>query len=723
MPSIENITNLAQDYIPQEDIALLQKAYDYAVKVYDGKVRNSGRPYITHPLAVTHILASMQLDLGTLVAGLLHGVMRNSEKPEAIEKEVADLFGKDIAGIVKGATRITNVQFKSKVAYQAENVRKMFLAMATDIRVLLVKLADRLHDMQTLEFTKERQLEIAEETMDLYAPLASRLGIDWIKRELEDLSFSYLYPKEHADLSGKIENSLSDRTAYVEEVKQLLSQKLKEHNIVDFRILGRPKHLYSIYKKLIAQNIPLEKVYDKVAFRIIVKTVKECYEALGVVHSIWMPIASRFKDFISSPKANMYQSLHTSVVGPYGEFMEVQIRTEDMDKIAQEGIAAHWAYKEGAAVSRRDAKLFQWLKQLIHGLGELEDPREFLSAVKHELHYYETYVLTPNGDVKELPNGSTPIDFAYSIHTQVGDRCIGAKVNGRIVPLKYQLRNGDVVEILTSANQNPKRGWLSLVKTSRARSRIRQWLKQEEHEKNLRVGRELCERELKKYNFSLKKIVKEAQFKDVLKSLSCNSLDDLLARIGRGKTTVHSFVKELLPEKAGKEKSVSAVDEVEEFEQAEARKVDKRAGRAQSIQVDGVDGVLTNISQCCMPVPGDEIVGFITAGRGISVHKASCRNLLATDPQRRTEVNWAPSVNVTHRAQIYVMAQDKKGLLATLSNTIAFDDANILSVEARTNPANLATFKVVVEVSSLDHLEKLLQHIRQLDGVLEANRK
>ncbi|MGV1098433.1 RelA/SpoT family protein [Thiovibrio sp. JS02] len=717
MVSIESILSNAKGYMPEEDLAPLKEAYAFAEQFYSGKHRLSGRPYLYHALMVTDILATMRLDVSTLCAGLLHGVLKKADNVKDAEKLVRDRFGDDITNIVKGATKITDVQFNSKLAYQAENIRKMLLAMSADIRVLLVRLADRLHDMQSLRYvSRGKQLEFARETMDLYAPLASRLGIDWLKRELEDLSFAHLHPEEYEDLANKIRTSLADRETYVEEVKALLSQKLAEHGLRSFRVLGRPKHLYSIYKKLIIQNIPLEKVYDKVAFRIIVHTVKECYEALGIIHSLWPPVDGRFKDFISTPKGNMYQSLHTSVVGPRGEFMEVQIRTEEMDRIAQEGIAAHWAYKEGKAITSKDARLFKWLKQLVHALQELEDPKEFLDAVKGELYEAEIFVLTPNGEVKEFPRGSTPIDFAYSIHTEVGNHCTGAKINGHIAQLKTVLKNGDLVEIITSPKQKPNRSWLGIAKTARAKSRIRQWLNQEEREKALQIGRELCERELRRHDLSLKKMIKTGHLKELLKSFACNSLDELMRKVGTGKLPAHTIIKALQPEEIREGLPEETVPEVA------APKARRRTDKGNIIVVDGADDVLTKISHCCMPVPGDEIVGFITAGHGISVHKASCPNLQNADQQRLIAVNWAEGVRATHRAQIQIIAHDQKGLLASLSNTISTDDANILNLEATTSCGGLARISIIIEINSREHLLKLLQHVQQLEGVMEAKR-
>ncbi len=717
MPTINDVIQRASGYLPEKDLDPLRKAYEYAAKIHAHKKRLSGEPYLAHLLAVVYVLAAMRLDLHSLIAGLLHGTLKEAESPAAAEQEIRKLFGKDVAVIVGGTTKITNVHFNSRIAYQAENIRKMFLAMSTDIRVLLIKLADRFDDMKSVQYLpRERQLEVARETMDLYAPLASRLGIDWLKRELEDLAFSFLHPEEFADLASRIETSLEDRQRYVDEVKAILYAKLHEFGVTDCHILGRPKHLYSIYRKLLAQKIPLEKVYDKVAFRIILKSVKECYSALGLVHSLWPPVEGRFKDFISKPKANGYQSVHTSVMGLHGEFMEIQIRTEEMDEIAKEGLAAHWAYKEGRPISKSDVKLFKWLKHMVQSLHDLQDPKEFLEAVKTELDNSQVYVLTPNGEVKEILQGSTPLDFAYAVHTEVGNHCVGAKVNGRLVPLKYELQNGDQVEILTSPGQQPHRRWLSLVRTSRAKSRIRQWLNREEQEKNLKRGQEICERELRKNNLSLKRLIKSGHLREILKGVSCNTLEDLLRKVGSGKLTTEAIVKRLLPEEVRGEEEPAAVEEII------AEKPMRRGRRGEAIIIDGINDMMVRISHCCMPVPGDAVMGFITAGRGISVHKVGCANFRNTDPERHVAVEWAQSAKIVHRAQIVVFAQDRKGFLAALSSAISTDDANILSVEAQASDGGMARINVVVEIADRQHLERLLQHIRQLEGVLEARR-
>jgi GTP diphosphokinase / guanosine-3',5'-bis(diphosphate) 3'-diphosphatase len=711
---------LAANYLQGVDLSLIDTAWDVVVKVHGDKRHFSGESYLVHALEVSSTLASMHLDLETVLAGLLHGVLKEGVTIEELQEK----FGKDVAAIVDGSTRITAVHYDSKLASQAENVRKMLLAIAADIRVLLVKLVDRLQDMFLLDLVdREMQQEMARETMDLYAPLASRIGIDWLKRELEDLAFKFLHPEEHADLAGRLENSLDERQEYVDEMITILHGKLAESNIPTVRIIGRPKHLYSIYKKLVVQNIPLERVYDRVAFRIIVETVSECYEALGIIHANWAPVPGRIKDFISSPKVNNYQSLHTTVVGPRGHFIEIQIRTEEMDRVAQEGVAAHWAYKEGQKVSASDARLFRELKKLVKTLHEVEDPREFLDSVKGELYEPDVFALTPGGQIKELPLGSCPIDFAYAVHTEVGDHCVGAKVNGRLVQLKYQLQTGDIVEIITSPNQSPRRGWLDLVKTSRAKARIRNWLRREEKDKALKLGREICERELKNNNTTIKKIIKSGHIRMLLKALRCNSLEDMLIKVGSGVINVNSLVKALQPPELQQEKD-QAGPELPPAQLAAllvSQSSEKEPGKT-GISIDGIDGMLVKISQCCSPVPGDSIVGFITTGRGVSVHKADCGNLLSTDPQRWIKVSWAGLEDRHYKAGIHVSAENRRGIFAEISSAISADNANILEVSAHVTPADTADLTISLEVANLDHLQVLMQHLRQMEHVISVRR-
>ncbi len=712
---------LAANYLHDVDLSPIDEAWELAVSVHrDGK-HFSGEPYLIHALEVASTLASMHLDLDTILSGLLHGALKNGVAFDELEKK----FGRDVAYIVSGTTKITSVQYNDRLSSQAENVRKMLLAMATDIRVLLVRLIDRLQDMLLLDMVeRRRQIDVARETMDLYAPLASRLGIDWLKRQLEDFAFRYLYPAEYEDLSTRLESSLTERQSYVDEMIAILYEKLRQGSVNPTRILGRPKHLYSIYKKLIAQNIPLERVYDKVAFRIIVQEVKECYEALGIIHANWSPLPNRIKDFISVPKANNYQSMHTTVAGPRGHFIEIQIRTEEMDRVAQEGVAAHWAYKEGQKVKERDARLFRDLKTLVNSLQDVEDSREFLESLRGELHDPEVYALTPTGEVKELPARSCPIDFAYAIHTEVGNRCAGAKVNGRLVPLKYELQNGDIVEIITSPKQTPRRGWLDLVKTSRARTRIRSWFRREERDKAYALGREICERELKKHDMTLKRLVKSGHIKLLLKSLRCNSLDDMLVKVGSGGITIENLVKALDPPEMRKEKepvpSQMTPEQLAELMASQVRSGTSRSGSA--ISIDGIDDMLAKVAQCCSPVPGDPIVGFITTGRGVSVHKADCANLLGSDPQRWIEVFWNSQEHQSYRVGVQVTAENRRGIFADISSAIGADMATIVEISAHVTPEDRAEFSIALEVTDLDHLQQILLHLRQMEPVISARR-
>ncbi|MGD9948612.1 MAG: bifunctional (p)ppGpp synthetase/guanosine-3',5'-bis(diphosphate) 3'-pyrophosphohydrolase [Desulfobulbus sp.] len=721
MSDIKPLRSLASGYLSGVDLTPLDTAWEFIQERHAGQFCATGAPYIDHLLAVGSTLASMRLDLDTIVAGLLHGALK--EQVATLE-ELKKKFGQDVANIVDGATRITNVRYNSHLAHEAENIRKLLLAMGADIRVLLVKLADRLQDMLSLDAVgEEEQRTKARETMDLYAPLASRIGIEWLKRELEDLAFRYLLPVEFADLAAHMESTLDERQVYVDEVLDILQQKLKAAKIVPVRIIGRPKHLYSIYKKLVAQRIPLERVYDKVAFRIIVRTVKECYQALGTVHADWTPVPGRIKDWISAPKSNNYQSLHTTVSGPHGQFIEIQIRTEEMDRIAQEGVAAHWAYKEGQKITTGDARLFKELKRLVQSLQEVEDPSEFMESVRGELFEPDVFALTPTGEVRELPHGSTPIDFAYAIHSEVGDTCVGAKVNGQIIQLKHKLQSGDIVEILTQKNQHPRRAWLQLVKTSRARTRIRQYLRREEKERSLKLGREICERELKKYDANLRGLLKSGHLRLLLKQLNCNTLEDMLIRVGSGSITVPHLLRTLQPEEFREAEEKRRIAEMIERARRATEAAKSGPPKRNTIDIDGVDGILIKISQCCRPVPGDAIIGFITTGSGVSVHKADCQNLQATDPARWLDVSWAGTPNSTYRAGLLIRSENRKNLLADISGTISADDADIVELNARTTVENIAELDVLIEVANLAHLQRLQQHLLQMAEVMEVRRK
>ncbi len=711
MIRINDILDQIHSYMPDADTSLVEKAYVYSAKVHAGQTRLSGEPYLSHPLAVAFILAQQRLDLASITAGLLHDSV---EDTLATIEELEKMFGRDVARIVDGVTKISQIEFQSKIQKQAENIRKMILAMSKDIRVLLVKLADRLHNMRTLQYQKHhKRVKIARETLDIYAPLASRLGIDWMKRELEDLAFSFLYPEEYHELRQEVETRLGQRKAYVEEVKEIISKKMAEYSL-SCRVLGRPKHIYSIYRKMRRQNVTIDEIYDLIAFRIILKSVTECYEALGIVHALWKPVPGRFKDYISLPKANMYQSLHTTVIGPYGERMEIQIRTEEMDKIASEGIAAHWLYKEGKVISKNQARQFDWLKRLMEWQKELEDPREFLESVRMDLFPDEVYVLTPNGEIKEFPTGATPIDFAYAIHTEVGHHCAGAKVNGKMVPLKYKLQNGDVVQIITSKHHVPSRDWLKIAKTSKARARIRQWIKTEEREKSLALGKDLCSREFKKNRLDFNEFLK-AEAEEIARSLSFKTVDDMLIAAGYGKISPAQIVRKYLRTKHGEDYELH---QTEVQTQTKTKKPSK-----EGILIHGHDDIMIHLGKCCTPVPGDEVVGYITRGRGVTIHRETCPNVSALEPDRKVEVQWTTDNDVNYPVKLNVVTADQKGMLAAVSNAISAAEANILEAKVTTNPDQSAHFTFVAEVRDGEHLKKVVSGIKKVGGVMRVARQ
>lgn len=710
MIRLNDILDRIHSYLPEADTGLVEKAYIYSAKVHAGQTRLSGEPYLSHPLAVAFILTQLRLDLASVAAGLLHDTV---EDTLATMEEIEGLFGQDVAQIVDGVTKLSKIRFQSRIHKQAENIRKMILAMSKDIRVILVKLADRLHNMRTLEHQREsKRMVIARETLDIYAPLASRLGIDWIKRELEDLAFLHLYGEDHRALRNAVEERLGQRKVYVEEVKDLMAKKMAEYGL-SCRVLGRPKHLYSIFRKMRVRNVTLDEVYDLIAFRIILKNVKDCYEALGIVHSLWKPVPGRFKDYISLPKANMYQSLHTTVIGPYGERMEIQIRTEDMDMVAREGIAAHWLYKEGTILSREKQRKFDWLTQLMEWQRDLEDPREFLESVRMDLFPNEVYVFTPNGEVKEFPRGATPVDFAYGIHTEVGHHCAGAKVNGRMVPLRYELQNGDVVEIITSPHHVPSRDWLKLAKTTRALARIRGWIRTEEREKSLALGRDLCIREFRKHRLDFNEFIRN-KGGELAQAMSFKTMDDLLVAVGYGKVSAVQIVGKVLRDEQPAKDALADKD-------VRVQKASERAG-PQGIQIHGVDDIMIHLARCCTPVPGDDVIGYITRGRGVTVHREDCPNVRNLDHDRRVEVTWAASDSVTYPVKVRVQAVDQKGMLAAVSNAISAGEANILEARVTTTPDHLAIFHFVVEVHGGEHLKKIISGIRNVEGVSQVIR-
>ena len=711
MIRLNDIVDQVLSYHPEADVSLIEKAYVYSAKAHAGQVRLSGEPYLMHPLGVADILAKMKLDVFSISSGLLHDTL---EDTDTNLEDLGRLFGTEVSQIVDGVTKIGRFEFSSHEERQAENMRKMILAMADDIRVVLIKLADRLHNMRTLAFhAVGKQRLIARETMDIYAPLAGRLGIDWIKTELEDLAFSYLDKDVYEEIVSGLKRNEEERERYIKEVKEVIEEKLAELGLKG-KVSGRPKHIYSIYKKMIVQNLDLEHIYDIIAFRIILNSIRECYEALGVIHSSWKPIPGRFKDYIGMPKANMYQSLHTTVIGPYGERVEIQIRTEEMHRIANEGIAAHWVYKEGKSIPENDSKRFTWLRQLLEWQQDLKDPREFLETVRVDLFPDDVYVFTPNGDVKAFPRGSTPIDFAYSVHTEVGHQCTGAKVNGKLVPLKYELRNGDIVEIITSSKHMPSKDWLKIVKTSRARARIRHWIKTEERERSITLGREICEREFRKHGLNFNDYLNSDEFLQVAKSFSLQGVEDLLASIGYGKISALQAI--------GKLTSLIEPEEKPDELLIERPERKERPSHRGGVLVKGVDDILVRFAKCCNPLPGEQIAGFITRGRGVSVHRADCPSLLSSGFERRIEVDWDRDAEEVHPVGLAVICANVKGMLAAISGTLSNHDINILQANVRTRVDNRAECKFVVEVRDTDHLLGAMAAVRKIKNVIDVQR-
>ncbi len=701
-------------YNPHADIDLLRKAYVFSAKVHLGQVRLSGEPYLTHPLEVTGILTQMRLDLSALATGLLHDTV---EDTLTTLEEIRENFGDEIAQLVDGVTKISQISFRSSEEKQAENFRKMILAMVKDIRVILIKLADRLHNMRTLRYhTLEKQAEIAQETLDIYAPLANRLGIEWVKTELEDLAFKHLYPDLYAEIQKKIAKREKERHRYIDEVKRTLMKKLYE-NKIEGEVTGRLKQIYSIYQKMKDQNIDFDQVYDITAFRVIVPTIKDCYDVLGLIHSLWKPIPGKFKDYIGLPKENLYQSLHTAVIGPYGERIEIQIRTQEMHQIAEEGIAAHWKYKEGRPLDEEDDKRFTWLRQLLEWQRDLKDDQEFIESVKVDLFPHEVYVFTPKGEVKEFPAGATPVDFAYSIHSDIGNHCVGAKVNGKIVSLKYEFKSGDTVEILTSPNQKPSKDWLKFVKTSRAKTKIRQWFKAEEREKSIALGKEILDKEVRKYDLQLAKLLKTGELAKVAEAFSFQTPEDLIAAVGYGKLTANQILGKILPPERLERKE----------EQDESRlksllyKITHTSPK-DALLIRGVDNVMVRYAGCCNPVPGDRVVGFITRGRGVTIHTFDCQSLMDEDPNRKVEVEWDSTKEYSYPVRIRIYSVDKKGLLAEISSSIASNEANITNARVETTEDQKAIGTFEIQIRDLNHLKKVIKGLEKIKGVHRVER-
>ncbi len=710
MLRINDILDKAQAYLAAEELEMIQKAYIYSATVHQGQVRLSGEPYLTHPMEVAGILVDMKMDSATIISGLLHDTIEDTlTTKEQIEQE----FGKDVAFLVSGLTKLSRISFGSQEERQAENFRKMILAMSADIRILLVRLADRIHNMRTLQYqTLDRRIYIARETMDVYAPLANRLGINWMKMELEDLAFQYVSPDAFKEIATRVAKSQESRNRYTEEVKTIILKEL-EKLFIQGEVEGRAKHLYGIYKKMHEQHINFDEVYDVIAFRIILDSDidKTCYEALSIVHALWKPVPGRFKDYIAMPKANNYQSLHTAVIGPYGERVEIQIRTRAMHEWAEKGIAAHWRYKEGRAFQDNEDNQIKKLREALEIQQEIKNPKEFMSNLKMALFPEEVYVFTPHGDVKSFPKGATPIDFAYSIHTDVGNKCTGAKVNRNIVPLRYQLQNGDRVEIITQAGHHPSKDWLKYVVTSRAISKIRNWINLEEKNSSLTLGKDLLEKEFKRNNLKFATYIKSDEIKKVMTEHSLLTLDDLISQVGYGRISPRQVVNHFLVADAPKE--------AEKLQEKEKKK--PSASPSLGISLTGIDDVMVKFAKCCNPIPGDEISGYISRGRGITVHTQTCPHLKRLDAERIVDVNWDVRQKHAYPVHVKVVCNDRKGVITEVSSVITSFDINISFAQVETTDM-IANCEFVIDVYDTQQLNAIFSAIRQLKIVRSIER-
>ncbi|MDH5564493.1 MAG: bifunctional (p)ppGpp synthetase/guanosine-3',5'-bis(diphosphate) 3'-pyrophosphohydrolase [Nitrospirota bacterium] len=715
LTDIEQLMEQVVAYHPEADTSLIRRAYEYSVKAHEGQRRQAGGPYVEHPLAVAGILSFLKLDVQAIAAGLLHDTLEDTVATrEELEKE----FGEDVARLVEGVTKIGQISFRTYEEKQAENFRKMVLSMADDIRVVFIKLADRLHNMQTLEaLSDERRQKIAQETMEIYAPLANRLGMSWIKQELEDLCFQYLQPEACSLLKLRLAKRDDERQAYMQSLIQVAQEVLAKAEL-PAKIDGRPKHLFSIYQKMERRSVSFDEIYDLTAIRIVTDTKMNCYAVLGLIHSIWPPVPGRFKDYVATPRSNLYQSLHTTVVGPQGEYVEFQIRTAEMHRINEYGVAAHWLYKEPGKAKGRDEEVFSWLRQFVEWHKDLSDNRQFMDSVKLDLFHDVVFVFTPKGEVREVPVGSTPLDLAYAIHTEIGDHCVGAKINGKLVPLRYQLHSGDMAEILTSPSQTPHRGWLKFVQTSRAKTKIKHWFKVEEQKRALELGRRLLEQEFRRQHLPVGEFLNSERLMSMAKVKGCETVDELIRLVGFGRLppdqVVGLFKEEtdplaLVPDPSGL--SVSSLKPPALI-------------HGGVVKFGGVKNVLMQLSKCCNPVPGESIRGYITRGRGLTIHAVDCPNFqsLEWDQNRLVEVEWDGEVEGPYAVDVSVLTLDRPGVLAKVSSGISRCHANITKAEISTREDQKAVLDFSIEVKNTAHLELILQEIQRVDGILSAKR-
>ena len=724
--TIEDIVNKMKKNNKKSDIKLIMKAYNYAKENHGDQLRKSGEPYIIHPIQVAYTLAELELDDATICAALLHDVV---EDTEVTHQDLINEFGIEIAEMVDGVTKLSKLNYESVEEAQVENYRKMFLAMGKDIRVIMIKLSDRLHNMRTLKYlSRDRQIANAKETMDLYAPLANRLGIYSLKWELEDLSFKYLYPEEYREIVEGIDRKREERLQFIDKIEEQIKQELKKQKI-EAEITGRAKHLYSIYRKMKRDNITLDQIYDLFALRIIVNSVKDCYAALGVVHELYNPMPGRFKDYIAVPKPNMYQSLHTTLIGEKGTPFEVQIRTWDMHRIAEYGIAAHWAYKEASFAKGKKANVkvsedkLAWLRETLEWQKDMQDPQEFLNTLKTELFEDEVYVFTPKGDIKVLPRGSTPIDYAYSIHAEIGHHMTGCKINSKMMPIITKLKNGDIIEIITSENsKGPSRDWLKFIQSSTAKNKINAWFKKNQREENIEKGKDLIEKEIKRIGMNHDELFKQEFIQGALNRYKFNSIEDMYASVGFGAITSGKVIARILEEYRKVHKEENVEQKLEELSKEKNAAKPSKSG----VVVKGIDNCLVKLSKCCNPVPGDDIVGYITRGRGVSIHRADCKNLkdlFEDEESRMIDVYWYTEKEASYNVDIEVFANDRSGLLADIIAQISNAKTKLIAVNCRANKERIAITEVTIEVENLEQLNDVLKAIRKVDSVYEVKRK
>lgn len=705
--TIEDLLEKVNSYAPDADKELLRKAWFFTNEAHSNQKRKEGTLYIEHPIFVASTLADLHLDTSTIIAGLLHDTVEDTDT--SIE-EINGIFGEDVAFMVDALTKLDKIEFTSSEEAQAENFRKMLLAIAKDIRVIMIKFADRLHNMRTLEFlSPESQKRIARETLDVYAPLANRLGIGWLKIEFEDMGFKFLHRELYEELSKKLYKKREEQEEYIKKFTETVENKLIE-NMIEAEVSGRVKHFYGIYKKMKFQRITFEEVYDIFGLRVIVNEKTHCYAVLGLIHSLWIPVPGRFKDYIALPKSNMYQSLHTTVLGPKGERVEFQIRTHEMHRIAEEGIASHWLYKEKGKIEDKDTKYINWLRDLVTSQNDLKDAKEFLELFKGEVLSDVVYVLTPASQIKELPRGSTPVDFAYAVHTQIGNKCAGARINGRIVPLRYELHNGDTVEIITAQRSGPSKDWLNFVVTQKAKTRIKQWINTEERKQGIDLGLKILEVELRKQGIRPSKS-KSPKMEETARLFNYKSLDDLLVAIGYGRVPAHQVVAKF------------NLNEKEAHDIPIISKLIKTIGAHKGIRITGVDNMLYNTAKCCYPIPDDSLIGYVTHGKGVTIHRRECPNIQRfTSDERVVDVSWEMDEDTASQAKIFVETIDKPGILASLSTLISSLKINLNHLQATTSQHKHAYFILILEVKNVSQLNILRNKMMSVDGVINISR-